>query len=178
VRWTGVAVVALVPLVGITASLAACRVEESRPAGRDAAPIYGVTLPRGYRDWPLVTVARMQGKLDDVRAVLGNDAATRAFRRGTRPFPDGAVIARVAWSYVPSPDDDRVLGDSVSHVAGAPKNGVQFMVKDSRRYAASGGWGFAQFNDGKPAAETVQATCLGCHAAAKAHDFVFSRYAP
>jgi len=178
VRWTGVAVVALVPLAGITASLPACRVEESRPAGRDAAPIYGVTLPRGYRDWPLVTVAREQGKLDDIRAVLGNDAALRAIRQGTRPYPDGTVLARVAWSYVSSPDDDRVLGDSVSHVAGAPKNGVQIMVKDSRKYPSSGGWGFAQFDDGKPAAESVQASCVGCHSAAKARDFVFSRYAP
>jgi hypothetical protein len=177
VRWTGVAVVALVPLAGITASLAACRVEESRPAGRDAAPIYGVTLPRGYRDWPLVTVAREEGKLDDLRAVLGNDVALRAIRRGTLPYPDGTVMARVAWHYVSSPDDDRVLGDSVSHVAGAPKNGVQIMVKDARKYPSSGGWGFAQFNDGKPAAESVQATCVGCHSAARARDFVFSRYA-
>ena len=137
-----------------------------------------MTLPPGYRDWPLVTVAREQGKLDDLRAVLGNDAALRAIRQGTRPYPDGTVLARVAWSYVSSPDDDRVLGDSVSHVAGAPKNGVQIMVKDSRKYPSSGGWGFAQFDDGKPAAESVQATCLGCHSAAKARDFVFSRYAP
>jgi hypothetical protein len=137
-----------------------------------------VTLPPGYRDWPLVTVAREQGKLDDLRAVLGNDAALRAIRQGTRPYPDGTVLARVAWSYVSSPDDDRVLGDSVSHVAGAPKNGVQIMVKDSRKYPSSGGWGFAQFDDGKPAAESVQASCVGCHSAAKARDFVFSRYAP
>jgi hypothetical protein len=178
VRRTEVAVVALVPLASLTAGLAACRVEESQPAGRDAAPIYGVTLPPGYRAWRLVTVAREQGKLDDVRAVLGNDAALRAFRQGTRPYPDGTVMARVAWSYVSSPDDDRVLGDSVSHVAGTPKNGVQIMVKDSRKYASSGGWGFAQFDDGKPAAESVQATCLGCHSAARARDFVFSRYAP
>ncbi len=177
-RRTEVAVVALVPLAGLTAGLAACRVEEPRPPGRGAAPIYGVTLPPGYRDWRLVTVAREQGKLDDLRAVLGNDAALRAVRRGTRPYPDGTVLARVAWSYVSSPDDDRVLGDSVSHVAGAPKNGVQIMVKDSRKYASSGGWGFAQFNDGKPAAESVQATCLGCHSAARARDYVFSRYAP
>jgi cytochrome c553 len=166
--------VPLVPLVG----LAACRGAESRPAGRDAAPIYGVALPRGYRDWRLITVAREQGKLDDLRAVLGNDAALRAFREGTRPFPDGTVMARVAWSYVSAPDDDRVLGDSVSHVAGAPKNGVQIMVKDSRRYPASGGWGFAQFNDGKPAAASVQASCVGCHSAVRSRDFVFSRYAP
>jgi hypothetical protein len=172
-RWTEVAAVALVPLAGLTA----CQAAESPRAARDASPIYGITLPPGYRDWPLVTVAREEGTLDDLRAVLGNDVALRAVRRGTLPYPDGTVMARVAWHYVSSPDDDRVLGDSVSHVAGAPKNGVQIMVKDSRRYRSSGGWGFAQFNDGKPAPESVQATCVGCHSAARARDFVFSRYA-
>jgi hypothetical protein len=63
-------------------------------------------------------------------------------------------------------------------VAGHPKNGVQFMVKDSRKHASTGGWGYAQFNDGKPADEAVQQTCSPCHQAAKARDFVFTRYAP
>jgi hypothetical protein len=63
-------------------------------------------------------------------------------------------------------------------VAGSPKNGVQFMVKDSRKYASTGGWGYAQFDDGKPADEAVFATCYPCHAAIKVRDFVFTRYAP
>jgi hypothetical protein len=62
-------------------------------------------------------------------------------------------------------------------VAGPPKNGIQFMVKDSRKYASTGGWGFAQFNDGKPADEAVHNTCLPCHQAASARDFVFTHYA-
>ena len=65
-----------------------------------------------------------------------------------------------------------------SFVAGPPKNGVQFMVKDSKKYASTGGWGFAQFNDGKPADEAVHNTCFSCHEAVKARDFVFARYAP
>jgi hypothetical protein len=52
------------------------------------------------------------------------------------------------------------------------------MIKDSRKYAASGGWGFAQFDDGKPAGAAVHDTGFPCHAAAKARDFVFNRYAP
>jgi hypothetical protein len=52
------------------------------------------------------------------------------------------------------------------------------MVKDSRKYAATGGWGFAQFDDGKPAGEAVHITCFACHQVAKARDFVFNRYAP
>jgi hypothetical protein len=52
------------------------------------------------------------------------------------------------------------------------------MVKDSRNYAATAGWGFAQFNDGKPVDEAVHKTCIPCHQPVKARDFVFTRYAP
>jgi hypothetical protein len=52
------------------------------------------------------------------------------------------------------------------------------MVKDSSKYASTGGWGFAQFNDGKPADAAVHQTCFRCHEPAKARDFVFTRYAP
>jgi len=62
-------------------------------------------------------------------------------------------------------------------VAGPPTN-VQFMVKDSKKYAATGGWGFAQFTDGKPDGEAVHKTCFACHAPAKDRDFVFTSYAP
>ena len=61
--------------------------------------------------------------------------------------------------------------------AGLPKNGVQFMVKDSRRYASTGGWGFAQFNDGKPADEALHQICFR-QAPVRARDFVFTHYAP
>jgi hypothetical protein len=52
------------------------------------------------------------------------------------------------------------------------------MVKDSVKYASTGGWGFAQFKDGKPADEAVHQTCAPCHVPAKANDFVFTRYSP
>jgi Cytochrome P460 len=52
------------------------------------------------------------------------------------------------------------------------------MVKDSKRYATTGGWGFAQFDNGKPAQNVVQSACFACHEPAKARDFVFTRYAP
>jgi hypothetical protein len=51
-------------------------------------------------------------------------------------------------------------------------------ARKSKKYAATGGWGFAQFNDGKPADETVHKTCFGCYAPAKDSDFVFTRYSP
>jgi hypothetical protein len=53
------------------------------------------------------------------------------------------------------------------------------MVKDSRKYSATGGWGFAQFDKaGKPADEAKLKTCFGCHVPVKARDFVFTHYAP
>jgi hypothetical protein len=146
--------------------------------GGDSAPIYGIEIPAGYRDWRLVSLAREEGNLDDLRAILGNDVAIKAFRDGTRPFPDGTIIARLAWSYVPSEENNEAFGRAQSFVAGAPKNGVQFMVKDQARYAATGGWGFAQFDDGKPADQAMLATCFSCHRPAEARDFVFTRYAP
>jgi hypothetical protein len=52
------------------------------------------------------------------------------------------------------------------------------MVKDSKKYAATGGWGFAQFQDGKPLGEAMLKTCFPCHEPSKANDYVFTRYAP
>ncbi len=172
------------PLVFVTiavaalASTVAYRAPASGQAGTEAAPIFGVRLPPGYRDWRLITVAREEGKLDDFRAILGNDVAIMAYRDGTLPFPDGTIIARLAWSHVPLEESSKAFGAPQSFVAGAPKNGVQFMVKDSTRYAATGGWGFAQFDDGKPADEAMHKACFACHEVAKARDFVFNRYAP
>jgi hypothetical protein len=166
--------VAVVALAGVVAYMAPA----SGQAAGEAAPIFGVKIPPGYRDWRLISVAHEEGDLNDLRAILGNDVAIKAYREGKLPFPDGTIIARLAWSYVPSEENNKVFGRPQSFVAGPPTNGVQFMVKDSRKYASTGGWGFAQFNDGKPADEAVHNTCFSCHEPVKARDFVFTRYAP
>jgi hypothetical protein len=145
--------------------------------GGEAAPIFGIKLPAGYRDWRLISVAHEEGNLNDLRAILGNDVAVKAFREGNGAFPDGAIIARLAWDYVPSEENNKAFGRAQSFVAGPPKNGVQFMVKDSKKYASTGGWGFAQFDNGKPADEAMHKTCFACHVPA-GRDFVFTRYAP
>jgi len=147
-------------------------------ADEEAAPIFGVTIPSGYRDWRLISVAHEEGDLNDLRAILGNDVAIKAYREGKLPFPDGTIIARLAWNYVPLEESEKAFGRLQSFVAGAPKNGVQFMVKDAKKYASTGGWGFAQFNDGKPADESAHKTCFPCHATVRARDFVFNRYSP
>jgi len=84
----------------------------------------------------------------------------------------------VAWSYVLSEENNKTFGRAQSFVAGPPTNGVQFMVKDSKKYASTGGWGFAHFNDGKPADEAVLQSCFPCHQAIKSRDLVFTRYSP
>ena len=126
----------------------------SEQAGGNATPLFGIKIPPGYRDWKVISVAHEAGNNNDLRAVLGNDVAIKAYREGKIPFPDGTIIARLAWSYVPSEENDKVFGRSQSFVAGSATN-VQFMVKDSRKYAATGGWGFAQFKDGKPDADAA-----------------------
>ncbi|MGA8758474.1 MAG: cytochrome P460 family protein [Stellaceae bacterium] len=166
--------VAVVVLAGAVAYIA-CASGQTDERG---APIFGGKIPSGYRDWRLISVAHEEGNLNDFRAILGNDVAIEAYREGKLPFPDGTIIARLAWSYIPSEENNKVFGRAQSFVAGPPKNGVQFMVKDSSKCASTGGWGFAQFNDGKPADEAVLNTCFSCHEPVKARDFVFTRYAP
>src|SRR3984957_12333056 len=82
-------------------------------ADHDDAPILE-QLPEGYRDWRLISVAHEEGNLNDIRAVLGNDLAIAAYREGKLPFPDGTIIARLAWGYVPSEENNRVFGRSQS----------------------------------------------------------------
>src|SRR3984893_14317412 len=113
-------------------------------ADYESSSIFGGKIPAGYRDWRLISVAHEEGSLNDIRAVLGNDAAIGAARQGKLPYPDGAIIARLAWSYDPLAESAKAFGQLQSYAAGPPKNGVQFMVKDSIKYAATGGRGFAE----------------------------------
>jgi Cytochrome P460 len=167
---------AIASVAGVLASL----VFASGRADEEAVPIFGIRIPSGYRDWRLISVAHEEGSLNDIRAILGNDKAIGACRAGAPPFPDGTMIARIAWAYVPSEENDKVFGRAQSFVPGpAPDWYLQFMVKDSKKFAATGGWGYAQFNkDGKPADEAKLKTCFPCHEAIQDRDFVFTRYAP
>ena len=166
---------------------AAQNANESRPQtdavtrSSNASPIYGVTVPPGYRDWKVISIARLKtDKIDQLRAQVGNDIAIKAFKEGKLPFPDGSMIAALHWNYVPSEENDKVLTGAFpgaqSFVAGPPVN-VQFMVKDSKKYAATGGWGFADFKNGKPGDQALHEACFPCHQPAKDHDFVFAHYA-
>ena len=168
-------VVPVIALAGIIAATASTVGQ----ADEAAASIAQGKLPAGYRDWRLISVAREEGTLDDIRAVVGNDVAIKAYRESKPPFPDGTIIGRIAWSYDASEENNQIFGKKQSYVAGHPKNGVQFMVKDSTRYASTGGWGYSQFDEGKPLTDTAMLQrCYECHALIKDRDYVFTRYAP
>jgi hypothetical protein len=171
-----------VPLATLVAGVTAACLLGSLPftsqAQTEVSPIYGVAIPEGYRHWEFIAPSEELGKLDQLRIIVGNDIALKAYRDGTRPFPDGSIIAKVAWQRVPSAVDDRALGAPTAFVPGTP-NIIQIMVKDSKRYHNSGGWGYGRFLNGKPTDLAQHETCFACHnTLARANDFVFTRYAP
>jgi len=144
----------------------------------ETAPIFVTKIPLGYRDFRLISVAHEEGNLNSLGAVLGNDVAIKAYREGTLPYPNGTIIVALHYRHAPSEENDRIFGRAQSFVPGPPTN-IQFMVKDSQKYAATGGWGFGHFStDGKPGAEALMRTCFPCHAQEKARDLVFAQYAP
>ena len=95
--------------ISAVAGVIAFTVHASGQANVEVAPIYGVRLPPGYRDWTLISVARVGAPLNDMRAKLGNDVAIKVYRDGKLPFPDGAVIARVAWNQVTSEENNKAV---------------------------------------------------------------------
>ena len=166
-------VVAVATVAGVVASMAPAFVR----ADDQAVPIFGIKIPPGYRDWRLISVAHEEGNLNSFGAIVGNDVAIKAYREGKLPFPDGTIISALHFGYAPSEENNKVFGRAQSFVPGPPTN-VQFMVKDSKKYAATGGWGFGHFNKDRTLGdEALMKTCFPCHAKAS-RDLVFSHYAP
>lgn len=165
-----IAVAALVALVILFAPV---------PGHADDQPTapFVTEMPNGYRDWRWISSAHEAGNLNSLGAVLGNDVAINAYREGKLPFPDGAMIAAAHYRHVPSEENNKVFGQAQSFVPGDPTN-IQFMVKDSGKYAATGGWGFGHFVNGKSGDAAFMKTCFPCHEKTKASDRVFTHYAP
>jgi Cytochrome P460 len=139
---------------------------------------------RGYEDWAVVAISENGEK---IAVILGNPVMIAALREGIpdngKPFPDGAMMAKIHW--IPKiqetyPGPPKVPG--TQHDAG-------FMVKDSKRFADSEGWGWGEFqydaasdtfrpsdaNDSPPQANDAKCG-LACHTIVKARDFVFTEY--
>ena len=140
---------------------------------KEAKQIIVTTIPRGYRDWKFISAAHEAGELNDIRVVIGNDKAIKAYRAGKPSFPEGTIIGRVAWKMVPSEENNKTFGQAQSFVPGdAPDWYLQFMEKNTKKYAATGGWGYSNFGkDLKPLTdEKIQAV--------EARDYIFTKYAP
>ena len=168
---------ALAIVVAVVAGLGAYLDSASGRADAGATAVYVTEIPAGYRDWKFISVAHEEGSLHSFAAVLGNDVAIQAYREGELPFPDGAMIAALHYQHIPSEENNKVFGKSQSFIAGSPTN-IQFMVKDAKKYAATGGWGFGTFIDGKPIDAASMQSCFPCHDQLRARDRVFTRYAP
>jgi hypothetical protein len=167
-----IAFFAIVPFVIAILTATRSAAQQAGVGADYASPIYGVTIPSGYRQWELIAPAEEAAPLNELRAILGNRSVVDAYRSGTLPFPDGAVLVKLAWKHIQSPEF------GAASIPGAATT-VQVMVKDSNKYAATGGWGFGRFVNGKPADEAQHNTCFACHeAGVKGHDFVFTRLAP
>jgi hypothetical protein len=131
---------------------------------------------RGYEDWQVVAVSQ-SGNLIEV--IVGNPAMIDAYKAGIpgkgRPFPDGARMAKIHWNAKKSAEapEPTTVPDTL--------HDIDFMVKDSRRFANSGGWGYAQFNY-QAASDTFAPEGTGsdcgytCHTIVKTKDYVFTAY--
>ena len=157
----------------------------SKPASAvDSAAVEKVvvvtTIPAGYRDWKFVSAAHEAGELNDIRVVIANEKAINAYRAG-KPFPEGSIVGRVAWKMVPSEENNKTFGQAQSFVPGdAPDWYLQFMEKDTKKYAATGGWGYSNFGkDLKPLTDKkTMYSCFACHQAVTDRDYIFTKYSP
>jgi cytochrome P460 len=143
-------------------------------AGARPVTANGIALFDGYDKWQVIAPSARPDK-EQLRLILGNDLAVKSLQAGTRPFVDGAVLAKVAWTSKRQPRFPQAL---------VPDKFVQveFMVKDSRKYKATGGWGFARFlgADLQPYGKDpgfVQ-ECYGCHMPMGDNDYVFTSLPP
>ena len=139
---------------------------------------------RGYENWPVIAISENMGLM---AVIMGNPEMIDAFRQGVpgngRPFPDGAKMAKIHW--IPK-KQEAYPGQPM--VPGT-QHDVDFMVKDSKRFAASGGWGWGAFDYDatsdtfSPSTEASHppqghdAKCgFACHTIVQNRDYVFTEY--
>jgi len=139
---------------------------------------------RGYEGWQFISLSQ-SGKI--VAAIVGNPVMIEAYQKGIpdngKPVPDGAKMAKIHWTAKPSK-----TAPSPTTVPGTLHD-VDFMVKDSKRLADSGGWGYAAFNYDAASGTFTPATTadvppqandakcgFGCHTIVKTRDYVFTEY--
>jgi hypothetical protein len=158
----------------LQASHAAAAAPTPAPVPENVRPApNGIAFPADYASWKAVSSTNRRDN-HTMRMVLGNDAAIAAIdAHQTNPWPDGAMLAKIAW--------DPLIDEEGAAQTGTFKQ-VEFMIKDSRRYAATNGWGFARWRgmDLQPygASPAFTNECVGCHAPMRDNDFVFTTPVP
>jgi hypothetical protein len=131
----------------------------------------------GYDAWQTIAPSATP---EDIKSILGNAVMIQALKEGTpgngKPVPDGAMMTKIAWVKHANPESPYAVD-----IPNALQS-VSFMVKDAKRFAASGGWGYAQFTydpktDRFTPVGTGSACGFACHTRVKANDYVFTKYA-
>lgn len=130
----------------------------------------GISYTPAYKNWKVISVT---DKYDggSMRIVYGNDIMIKAIKEKKLPFPDGAMMAKLVWG-------KQRMDKNGDTFPGNFQN-VQLMIKDSKKYSSTEGWGFARF-DGlelKPYGKTAafEKTCINCHRLlVPQNDFVFN----
>ena len=124
----------------------------------------------GYRNWQVLSVNK-RFDLGEFHMILGNPIAVKAIREGqTNPYPDGAILAKPAWQQ---------LLDSSGEVRSGAFMRVEFMIRDSKKYASTLGWGWARWIGttltpwGTDAA-SVAPSCVSCHRPLEKANYVFT----
>jgi hypothetical protein len=139
---------------------------------------------KGYESWQVVSISQ-DGPL--MAAILGNPVMIKAYQAGIpgngKPFPDGAKLAKIHWN------PTKMATFPAATVPGT-QHDMDFMVKDSKRFADSGGWGWGVFeydaasdtfrpgteSDSPPQANDAKCG-FACHTIVKTRDYVFTDYA-
>ncbi|WP_353719186.1 heme-binding domain-containing protein [Dyadobacter sp. 676] len=143
-------------------------IEKPKVANVPTSP-NGIQYLDDYKNWKVISTT---GRPDNgtMRIIYGNDIAVKALEEDRiRPWPDGAVIAKVVWNSQAPDADGNVKPGNFSN--------VQLMVRDAKKFAETEGWGFARFNglDLKPYGKTAAfaTSCINCHQLARETGFVF-----
>lgn len=129
----------------------------------------GIKYIPNYKNWKVISTT---DRFDNgtMRIIYGNNIAIEAIKnQKINPWPDGSIIAKVAWKQIVDSDGNVNTDDFVQ---------VEYMIKDKNKYAKSKGWGWARWrgNDLKPYGKNKDFAneCISCHIPVKNNDYMFT----
>jgi len=141
------------------------------PVKTIAPTLNGIEFPVGYETWQVISLSHRTDN-DSMRVILGNPIAIQAARSGqTNPWPEGAILAKTAWN-------QQIDKNWPAAVVPGEFLQVEFMIKNSKKYTATKGWGFARWRgkELKPWGEDAHFAkgCVACHTPVADRDYVFT----